>query len=94
MSLQIHSHPQPEAFFKVAGRLEKKTLEHKINIRVVFQIKRRYTLQAASNLKLMIGRSVGRLNLRPVIGIKSLLTLRCRIMNPNKLYRLVSTALT
>ena len=98
MSLQIHSHPQtrtqPEAFFKVAGRLEKKTLEHKINIKVVFQIKRRYTFQAASNLKLMIGRSVGRLNLRPVIGIKSLLTLRCRIMNLNKLYRLISTALT
>ena len=98
MSLQIHSHPQtgtqPEAFFKVAGRLEKKTLEHKINIKVVFQIKRRYTFQAASNLKLMIGRSVGRLNLRPVIGIKSLLTLRCRIMNLNKLYRLIPTALT
>ena len=94
MSLQIHSHPQPEAFFKVAGRLEKKTLEHKINIKVVFQIKRRYTLQAASNLKLMIGRLVGRLNLRPVIGIKSLLTLRCRLMNHNKLYRLISTALT
>jgi hypothetical protein len=99
VSLQIHSHPQtrtqPEAFFKVAGRLEKKTLEHKTNIKVVFQINRRYTFQAASNLKLMIGRSVGvRLNVRPVIGIKSLLTLRCRIMNLNKFYRLISTALT
>ena len=86
-----------EAFFVVAGRLEKKTLEHKIKIKVVFQIKRRYTFQAASNLKLMIGRSVGRLDLRdlrPVIGFKSLLTLQCRIMNLNKLNRLISTALT
>ena len=83
-----------EAFFEVAGRLEKKTLEHKIKIKVVFQIKRRYTFQAASNLKLMIGRSVGRLDLRPVIGIKLLLTLWYRIMNINKFYSLISTALT
>ena len=40
-----------EAFFEVAGRLEKKTLEHKIKIKVVFQIKRRYNLPGGKQLE-------------------------------------------
>jgi len=71
----IHIHRHNLRLFKAVDRRVKKTLDHKINVKVIFffKLKERYTFQATSNLKLTVVRLVDCSVLRPVIDIKSVL---------------------